>query len=330
MTLILENRERDMQTIGHASIGERPRLVPLVEAEVQAFLVTQYCEPAHHFLWHYHPEAELVWCRQGRGIRYVGQSVEHFGPGDLILLGPNLPHTWASAANQRGDTIWTVVHFLPERWGSEFWKLPETRKLRRTLAQADGGLSFGGEGVWEIGRQIEALARQASPTLAAWARFLQICDRLTETPYRVLNGPGSGFESAEPDLRLNHVLKWIEQNLAMPFTEEQAAAEVGLPPAAFSRWFKARVGCVFRRYVNDLRVAKTCAMLAAGNEGVSEVAFLCGYGSLANFNRRFKEITGMAPTKFRRNLRLMCQQHSHPFVMRLGRNGAVRVMARND
>ena len=71
-----------------------------------------------------------------------------------------------------------------------------------------------------------------------------------------------------------------------------------MSPSAFSRWFKARVGCVFHRYLNEMRVAMVCAKLSGGEGNITETAFQCGYGNLANFNRRFREITGFTPRNF--------------------------------
>ncbi|MBA3686115.1 MAG: cupin domain-containing protein, partial [Planctomycetes bacterium] len=48
------------------------------------------------FAWHFHPELELTWIKRGQGLRYVGESVEAFAAGDLVLIGPGIPHTWTS------------------------------------------------------------------------------------------------------------------------------------------------------------------------------------------------------------------------------------------
>ena len=67
------------------------------------------------------------------------------------------------------------------------------------------------------------------------------------------------------------------------------------------------------------------ARLSSSQESITEAAFQSGYNNLANFNRRFREITGFTPSEFRLQARRMQQDSGKPFVMRLGRDGAVRV-----
>ena len=50
------------------------------------------------FEWHYHPEFELTMTLNSVGQRYIGDYIGSYDHGDLILMGPNLPHTWCSQA----------------------------------------------------------------------------------------------------------------------------------------------------------------------------------------------------------------------------------------
>ena len=303
-------------------MSDHPSLLTLAEAKTHAFITGLRRRPPGDFIWHYHPEIQLVWTWQGHGLRYVGGSVERFEPGDLVLIGANLPHMWAAADD--GATS-TVIHFLPELWGAEFWQLPEVQKLRQLLAKAARGLRFTGPTAWKVGRAIEDLAARPAHDFESFIGFLGICERLVRAPHYSLNALPAERRDTEKDPRLQQVLEWIHRRAAEPITQKQAAAEVGMSPAAFSRWFKGRVGCVFHQHLNGLRVAMVCARLSSGQAGITETAFQCGYNNLANFNRRFREITGLTPSEFRLQARRMQQASAATFVMRLGQDGAVRV-----
>ena len=49
--------------------------------------------------WHYHSEFELLYISKSTGIRFVGDNVSHFSPGDLVLVGSYLPHLWRNDAS---------------------------------------------------------------------------------------------------------------------------------------------------------------------------------------------------------------------------------------
>ncbi len=65
------------------------------------FSVWQRSDPSIGYAWHYHTEYELAFVTQSEGKRFVGDSIESYSSGDLILLAPNLPHTYASDKESR-------------------------------------------------------------------------------------------------------------------------------------------------------------------------------------------------------------------------------------
>lgn len=44
--------------------------------------------------WHFHPEYEIHLIQASHGKVFVGDHIGDFGPGNLIVTGPNLPHNW--------------------------------------------------------------------------------------------------------------------------------------------------------------------------------------------------------------------------------------------
>ena len=44
------------------------------------------------FLWHYHPEYEIVYITGASGTRHVGDHISRYEGSDLVFIGPNIPH----------------------------------------------------------------------------------------------------------------------------------------------------------------------------------------------------------------------------------------------
>jgi len=292
-----------MQTVARARISAPPRRLPPVEAQTRAFLARRHRQPAFPFHWHYHAEVELVWVRHGRGLRYVGRSVEAFRAGDLVLVGAKVPHAWGWAPAPGGPADWTVIQLLPERWGEAFWQLPEAKGLRKLLAEADRGLQFVGRPVWRIGGLTEKLAAQRPYSFGAFALFIEICRQLLAVAARPLNAGPVMLESGKCDPRLEAVLKFIDEHSMELTRQSEIAARVKMGPAVFCRWFRRHLGRNFQHYLNELRVARVCARLAAEEQNITTIALECGFNNLANFNRRFREITGLTPRQFRAETR---------------------------
>ena len=52
--------------------------------------------PSPYSRWNYHPEYEVHLIRFGTGRYIVGDRIDVFSAGQLVLVGSNLPHHWIS------------------------------------------------------------------------------------------------------------------------------------------------------------------------------------------------------------------------------------------
>ena len=100
--------------------------------------------------WHFHPEYELVLILKSEGKRFVGDSITNFFPGDLLLLGSNIPHWYRNDSvyykgilNMEAESI--VIQFTNNFIGESFFTLPETTGIRAVLENASRGLEISGE-----------------------------------------------------------------------------------------------------------------------------------------------------------------------------------------
>ena len=81
-------------------------------------------------IWHYHPELELVVILKSEGTCFVGDSIEKFEVGDVVLIGKNLPHMWLNDENyfdqDKDEAAKAIaIHFKQNYLGAAFFETPE-------------------------------------------------------------------------------------------------------------------------------------------------------------------------------------------------------------
>jgi len=269
----------------------------------ESFMMRSYDLPRFEAPWHFHPEYELTLILEGSGDRCVGDHLEPFESGDLVLLGPDLPHYWHSYARSGGQRARAiVVHFKREAFGAGFFSLPELIAWQNLLGASRRGIHFNTPGlIEEVGellrgseasaasRRLLALwevldclaANVGGSRLLAGEHYLPVCDRRTSD-------------------RLGRVYQYIYAHLSEPISLEDVATTAGMSPTAFSRYFRRATGRTLMRLINELRVTQVCKQLTENDESITEIAFSAGFQSVSNFNRVFLDIQGLNPQSFRK------------------------------
>jgi len=255
--------------------------------------------PLFEWNWHYHPEIELTWIRHGRGTRLVGDHSAPYAPGDLVLLGANLPHTWFSEGDspQRNEAI--VIQFRARAFPEPLLELPEFVRVRSLLQQASRGIRFSAATAHRLGRSLERLP--STPGLDQWLGLSSILAGLASAGGTPLASPryrhGRVYKLSS---RLETVTRQIEQRCREEMTLPEAARLAGLTPSAFSRFFRKMTCQTFVDYRNSCRIRIACELLADSDLTITEIAHECGFNNLASFNRRFRREKQMVPRDYRR------------------------------
>jgi AraC-like DNA-binding protein len=260
--------------------------------------------PRIPFEWHHHPEYELTLTMNSRGRRYIGDSVAAYGADDLVLVPPNLPHTWAS--NRSIDSSIpqvAVVVWFDGAWVQRFADLcPEYGGLRNLLRRAACGLSFEEEASARMRLELDRLlCADARERLKA---VLDVLDALAKAPAAPLASP-SAFDAKagapsgrEPD-QINRVLALIETQLASPLRLATLAKAAGLSERSLTRHFAQHFGESVGRYITRVRIGHACRLLTDTSTPISLIAARSGFANAANFNRQFKVAKGVTPAAYR-------------------------------
>jgi AraC-like DNA-binding protein len=257
--------------------------------------------------WHFHPECELILTLNFAGFRMIGDNITPLQAGDLVLLGPNLPHIWQRDTHPKRtprpvDIL--IVQFEETSLGVDCLRLPAMFPVRRLLRRASTGLRFGGQ----AHGQARELMREMDTVhgLSRIVLFLRVLETLSLAPEPDLQPvASSGFVAQQNPFneeRMNRVFQFIEQRLDQPFHIGEVARVANLSAGAFSRFFHQHTARTFPAFVNELRISRACLRLAETNQSVTEIALECGFANLSNFNRQFLRLKHATPSEFRRQL----------------------------
>ena len=280
---------------------------PLLEAPRSTFhhaslVVFERRANAFPWNWHYHPEIELTYIHRGRGTRLVGDHSEAYGPGDLVLLGPDLPHTWFNrpeAASSGKDHQAIVLQFRAGMFPEALRQLPEFLPLRDLLERASLGLHFPAAVGLKMGARMRQLLRQGG--LRRWLEVSRLLGDLAGQPATTLASAGYHHRrSFRLSSRIERITAYLDENFGEEVTLSRAARKCGLSPGAFSRFFRRMTHQTFVEYRNGCRLREVCRLLGESDLPITEIAYRCGFGNLSNFNRRFRREKKMVPRDYRR------------------------------
>lgn len=251
------------------------------------------------FQWHHHPEFELTLTLNSRGQRFIGDHIGGYDHGDLVLIGPNLPHTWVSRERVAdGPHVAQVMWFHPDWAAALGTTLVELQPVTDLLMRASTGLSFSSPVAIAAQKKIAALFAQ-SPE-ARVLPLLELLQFLSADSYAVPLATAPAIVPAGTDrTRIDRVLDHIHLHYAEDVSVPALADVAALSSSGLHRLFVRHTGRTITAYVTALRIGEACALLSGTSRPVAHIASDIGYDSLANFNRQFKSLKAVTPRAYR-------------------------------
>ena len=269
--------------------------------------VVRHLEEKHFDpMWHAHSEYQLFVVLRGTGTRFIGDSIKSFKPGELIFTGPHLPHVWRCDdpyfQRESGLSTSGVVVYLNENFlGHNFLDKEEFILLKRLFVKSARGLEFRGpERQRAIDLMMELTRLQGVPSVIQILRILELLSRSKEYHYISSRAYHETVEQHEAD-RLNTVYEYVFENFRNKIRLRDLADLLHMTPTSFSRYFPMKNNKSFSRFVSEIRIKHACQMLAETDETISRICYACGFDTLSNFNKQFKEITMRKPTQYKRD-----------------------------
>lgn len=282
-------------------ITVKAELEKIVPGEGKPILVAYRMSlPFLEFYWHHHPEYELTYKINVSGKRIVGDSYEEFNAGDLVLIGPDLPHTWVTdkKIKKKQSCEFVVIQFSGSLLNG-FSGLNDFESINRLLQNCKHGLAFKNSKIFK-----EAiLSLPAKNGIEKITSFLSLLGQLSKQKGRKLaSADYNSTQAKNQEHRINKVCTYLEHNFSKPITINEAAGIVNISPSAFCKFFKRATGKTFSDYLNDIRIGYACYQLIETDKLISSIARNAGFESLTYFNRVFIRKKNTTPREFRNEM----------------------------
>lgn len=257
-----------------------------------------------NFNWQYHVEYELTYIVRGHGARFVGDDTAFYTSGDLVLVAPSVPHSWAGDTHCKTAHECVVLHFshsmIP---GHDAGTADSLVQLSNLLTDARKGISFHGLVRKHAVKLLLALAN--TRPLEGLSKFYELLDLLCQSTagerkcLSTRSYDPDLFSPTEPLDELSRVVAFVKANHKRAISVREAAAVLSRSPSAFTRFFRRSTGRSFVAYLIEFRIAQAASVLLAPDLSIAQVARSVGFHNLAHFNRLFLKLRGETPTQFR-------------------------------
>ncbi|WKN30940.1 AraC family transcriptional regulator [Porifericola rhodea] len=268
-------------------------------SSASSFSIFKYELAAFDAPWHYHPEYELTLILNSQGMRYVGDSVQRFLSGDLVLIGSNLPHCWQNSGVYEGNAKSIVIQFDKEHIGNTILYKKELHHIHHLLELSSHGLHLSEKAVQKIQPLMEQMLSENE--FERYLILLQILNIMAQSEYKVLSESSYAYQlNHRASQRVNDIYAYVTAYYQSKINLSDMAEHIAMSEEAFCRFCKKTLKKPFFVFLNEYRINKACELLVDSDLSISQVAYECGYESLPFFYRQFQKFTNHSPSRYRK------------------------------
>lgn len=258
--------------------------------------------------YHSHEDYQLMYLQEGKANITMDDVSHVYAPGDILLLGANLPHKIEAFGETRCKGI--LIQFRQSLFPKELPEIGDYHFVASLLQKSLGGLLFRASGHENASSKHHSdgeplsnpfIAIHQAKGIERLCLLLKLLDKMG----RELETGTTISHLSEPPERgnLGAIVEKCKQYLKTYYRNDISLSELsstlGANETALCRKFKEETGETILQYLTHLRIEAACKMLRNTRCTISETAFRCGFNTVTHFNRKFKETMSMSPKEFR-------------------------------
>jgi AraC-like DNA-binding protein len=270
----------------------------------ESFHLQEDQEPHFYDHLHQHPEVQLTLILASEGKVIAGDYMGTFAPGDIFLIGPNLPHVFRNDKRYYEQLDATAAHsysvfFEWQSFGEKFLSLPELKKLQEFIKVSECGLHIKDPLRNRISQLMKQLFRTTDmDRLIVLFKILNLLSNDQSGDPLASSGIYNDFNEVDGK-KLANVYRFTMNEYHRKIQLNEVADVANMTINSFCRYFKKRTRKSYIDFLTEIRIGQARKLLQQNDLSISQICFEVGFNNLSNFNRKFRELCQITPTEFR-------------------------------
>jgi AraC-like DNA-binding protein/quercetin dioxygenase-like cupin family protein len=255
-------------------------------------------EPYFYNKLHQHEEIQISYIVNGAGTLIVGDKVNYYKTGDIIIIGSQLPHVFESDQEKHKQSHMLTLFFTKNSFGNGFFDLEELSELQVFFKRAKHGFKVNSNQD-DIIKGFNGI--ESATKLERFTILLDLLKILSTCEFKSLSSfiYEKNYTPIEGE-RMRDVFEYTMTNYDKDITLESVANVANMTKNAFCKYFKKYTNKTYGVFLNELRIEHACKLILSGkNLTISDVAYKVGFNNISNFNRQFKKVKHKTPLIFK-------------------------------
>jgi AraC-like DNA-binding protein len=271
----------------------------------ESFRLQEDREPHFYDHLHQHPETQLTMVLESEGKVIAGDHIGAFKPGDIFLMGPNLPHVFRNDTSYYNSVEGESAHMLSvffewQSFGEKFLSLPELKHLHDFAKLSERGMIVKDSVRPRVAQLMKLLFKKNGiERIIILLKILSILSQPTNVEPLASSGIYNEFDEVDGK-KLADVYRFTMSEYHRKIQLDEVANVANMTTNSFCRYFKKRTRKSYIDFLTEIRIGQARKFLQENDLSISQICFEVGFNNLSNFNRKFREVCAITPTEFRK------------------------------
>lgn len=252
--------------------------------------IQKFCNHHSHYHIHWHEEIEILYFTKGKAVISCDLKELNVKEKDIVFVNGNELHSGAMS-NHISDYYCIQINtsFFHNLIGCEYVIFKNVIADDECSALLDRIIS-------------EADLKDFNNIVALKKDLYEFFTLLTERHVDSVLGEQTYKNHFKRLDTFNSIVEYIDKHYGEDMSISYLANRFFISPSYLAHLFKKKSGKSIIEYINEVRISHAKSFLEKEDLSIGDIATRVGFGDINYFSRKFKAITGMTPTEYKKKI----------------------------